>query len=33
MSPNYYSMKKIIAEYQKLKTLLPAEEESKWKTL
>ena len=29
MSPNYYSMKKIVAEYQKLKTLLPAKEESK----
>lgn len=26
MSPNYYSMKKIAEEYEKLKTLLPAEE-------
>jgi hypothetical protein len=29
MSPNYYSMKKISDEYDKLKTLLPLEEESK----
>lgn len=29
MSPNYYSMKKIVEEYEKLKTLLPEEEESK----
>jgi hypothetical protein len=33
MAPNYYSMKKITEEYEKLKTLLPAEEEIKWKTL
>ena len=26
MAPNYYSMKKIAEEYEKLKTLLPAEE-------
>jgi len=32
MAPNYYSMKKISEEYEKLKTLLPAEE-TKWKTL
>lgn len=29
MSPNYYSMKKISEEYDKLKTLLPEEEEAK----
>jgi hypothetical protein len=29
MSPNYYSMKKIVAEYKKLKTFLPKEEEAK----
>jgi hypothetical protein len=29
MAPNYYSMKKITEEYEKLKTLLPAEEEIK----
>lgn len=27
LAPNYYSMKKISAEYEKLKALLPAEEE------
>lgn len=29
MAPNYYSMKKIAEEYEKLKTLLPVEEEVK----
>ena len=29
MAPNYYSMKKITEEYEKLKTLLPKEEEIK----
>jgi len=29
MVPNYYSMKKITEEYEKLKALLPAEEETK----
>lgn len=29
MAPNYYSMKKIAEEYEKLKQLLPAEEEVK----
>jgi hypothetical protein len=29
MSPNYYSMKKIAEEYEKLKTLLPKDEEVK----
>lgn len=29
MAPNYYSMKKIAEEYEKLKTLLPKEEEAK----
>jgi hypothetical protein len=29
MAPNYYSMKKITEEYEKLKALLPAEEETK----
>ena len=29
MSPNYYSLKKIVEEYDKLKKLLPEEEEQK----
>jgi len=29
MAPNYYSMKKITEEYEKLKALLPGEEEAK----
>jgi hypothetical protein len=29
LAPNYYSMKKISEEYEKLKTLLPIEEEAK----
>jgi hypothetical protein len=29
MSPNYYSLKKIVEEYEKLKKLLPKEEEQK----
>jgi len=29
LAPNYYSMKKIAEEYEKLKTLLPTEEEIK----
>ncbi len=29
MAPNYYSMKKIAEEYEKLKSLLPAEEDKK----
>lgn len=29
MAPNYYSMKKIVEEYEKLKKLLPEEEEKK----
>jgi hypothetical protein len=29
MAPNYYSMKKFVEEYEKLKMLLPTEEENK----
>ena len=29
MAPNYYSMKKFVEEYEKLKVFLPAEEENK----
>lgn len=32
LAPNYYSMKKISEEYDKLKELLPSDEEVKWKT-
>jgi hypothetical protein len=31
MAPNYYSMKKIVEEYEQLKMLLPKEKENKWK--
>ena len=33
MAPNYYSMKKFVEEYEKLKMLLPTEEVNKWKIL
>ena len=32
LAPNYYSMKKISEEYDKLKELLPSDEEVKWET-